>query len=305
MKPWQKWIALWGTAAVLGLATAIGGGALLSAVGISPLLHGAMGAALLGGVGFVLGFSRGQAEPGIVAELRQRARRARVAAAIVLLMILAVIVVGTVAFWYSGPRPSEEMTSQINAIARDLETVIRDEAQHQDELDALQKEIPRVASKIDNLRTELQKLPPQEVARQIDELTFFMQRASGAGSPAVGLGDTWSRPLVDKFISVAERNNDINIATTVATRAGIILLLLFLVRFLVVIYQYSSRLGAYYDGRADAIRIAESGIAPNLLKVVEVFSTEQLDFGRPPRIPKELFRIPLGRRESLSSESSE
>ena len=70
---------------------------------------------------------------------------------------------------------------------------------------------------------------------------------------------------------------------TTIVRIGVLLLLAFLLQLLVTLYRYNSRLAAYYDARADALFFVttEGG---DLQTMVEIFSPDDLDYGRAPKL---------------------
>jgi hypothetical protein len=75
--------------------------------------------------------------------------------------------------------------------------------------------------------------------------------------------------------------------STISTRIGSVLLLIFLVQILISVYRYSVRLQAYYDARADALLLAHQDGAPELQQLVAIMSPERLGFGKPPATPTE------------------
>ena len=93
---------------------------------------------------------------------------------------------------------------------------------------------------------------------------------------------------------------------TNALRAGIILLILFLVQILVSLSRYDTRLAAFYDARADALLLTDPGSLPQrtlnvdeIDKLMAALSPDALDFGRAPRtvteqagqMARDLFRM--------------
>jgi|KBSSwiS6_1023812.scaffolds.fasta_scaffold00058_25 hypothetical protein len=77
------------------------------------------------------------------------------------------------------------------------------------------------------------------------------------------------------------------LVSTVTTRVGIIVLLLFLVQILVPLYRYNMRLAAFYDARADAITLVENRPSEQLETLVSLLSAEAIDFGKSPVPPRE------------------
>jgi hypothetical protein len=86
---------------------------------------------------------------------------------------------------------------------------------------------------------------------------------------------------------VQEKATPIDVST-LATRLGSVLILLFLVQILVTLYRYTIRVAAFYDGRADAILFAS--LASTNLSFMDAgtfFTPTNVDFGKVPRSPAE------------------
>jgi hypothetical protein len=87
-------------------------------------------------------------------------------------------------------------------------------------------------------------------------------------------------------INQKEKNIDL-IISTLATRIGSMFILIFLVQILVNLYRYNIRLAYFYDSRADSLEMARSGNRHDLKSLIELWSPDQLDFGRQPKSPAE------------------
>lgn len=77
------------------------------------------------------------------------------------------------------------------------------------------------------------------------------------------------------------------LVSTISTRIGSVLLLIFLVQILISVYRYSVRLQTYYDARADALLLAHKSDAAELQQIVALLSPERIDFGKSPTAPSE------------------
>ena len=71
--------------------------------------------------------------------------------------------------------------------------------------------------------------------------------------------------------------------------AALFVLLLALIQF----YRYNTRLAAHYDARADVIELVQSDDIEKLVKGVEMFSPDVLDFGKS-HTPSPVPRAPAG-----------
>jgi hypothetical protein len=133
-----------------------------------------------------------------------------------------------------------------------------------------QKEIQYLQSQIDSLFEELKKVQQQKLDLE-NEIT--RDEASN------------DQPLFD-------RNQVWILISAIATRLGSIILLLFLVKILVPLYRYNTKLAFYYDARADALVLMEihtnegkDGSA--LERITAIFSPDDIDFTSPPESPAE------------------
>jgi hypothetical protein len=74
------------------------------------------------------------------------------------------------------------------------------------------------------------------------------------------------------------------IISTLSTRIGAVLILVFLVRVLVTMYRYNIRLATYYDGRGDALQVFGLNLG-ELKKFVAFASPESVEFDTAPKSP--------------------
>jgi hypothetical protein len=97
-----------------------------------------------------------------------------------------------------------------------------------------------------------------------------------------------SRRLFDveegKVTAKLEHLNLPSLASALSLRIGSAVLLIFLVQILVGVYRYSLRLASFYEGRADAIRMAR-GDLKEFRKIVSVLSAEKVPFGPDAKTP--------------------
>jgi hypothetical protein len=75
--------------------------------------------------------------------------------------------------------------------------------------------------------------------------------------------------------------------STIATRAGAVLILMFLVQILVTLYRYNVRLANFYDGRADALELMSSAEEKRFETLVRTISGDTIEFGKIPKTPTE------------------
>jgi hypothetical protein len=72
--------------------------------------------------------------------------------------------------------------------------------------------------------------------------------------------------------------------STLSTRVGIVLMILFLVQILVTMYRYNSRLAAHLEGRAVALQLAslQQNQQWQISELIALFSGDSVDFGKLP-----------------------
>jgi hypothetical protein len=101
-------------------------------------------------------------------------------------------------------------------------------------------------------------------------------------------GNLEATALIIKSINeqpIPERNQTSFLISTVTTRVGIVVLLLFLVQILVPLYRYNTKLAGFYDARADALELVDNDNSDGLDRLVTILSPDTLDFGKAPATP--------------------
>ncbi len=111
-------------------------------------------------------------------------------------------------------------------------------------------------------------------------------------STASTLGETFKalnnriETLEEKVARTSDQTqSQIYLVSTVTTRVGSVLILLFLVQILVSLYRYNIRLAAYYDARADGLELVTTGSSEQIESIVRALSPESIDFGKSPMSP--------------------
>ena len=83
------------------------------------------------------------------------------------------------------------------------------------------------------------------------------------------------------------RTSHIYLVSTVTTKIGSVLILLFLVQILVTLYRYNTRLSAYYDARGDGLELVSKQSVSELEQIIKALSPENIDYGKTPSTPTE------------------
>ncbi|TQV82849.1 hypothetical protein [Aliikangiella coralliicola] len=75
--------------------------------------------------------------------------------------------------------------------------------------------------------------------------------------------------------------------SALSTRVGAVFMLLFLVQILVSLYKYSTRLAAFYDGRADALQLSKRIDNLTFEELVKLTSPDDLDYSKAHKAPSD------------------
>jgi hypothetical protein len=187
----------------------------------------------------------------VVASLRLRARRLRVAARFSLMLIVLSLGTGIMLFVRAGAISAKDQVYRASYVY-DVQT----------------EQIGR----LNVLSQQLDSL----VARQV--LT-----SPEKDSIRAAILNQVTAPVASKPVATTNRLNDL-VATQV-TRVGVVLMLLFLVQILVTLYRYNMRLAAFFDARADALLVHSEWTRLPLQDLTLVFAPDNVDFGRLPPTP--------------------
>ena len=192
----------------------------------------------------------------IIRSLRYRARGLHNAARFTLFLTFIAITAGLYIFTAAEQIASRDSSNSLDQIVRMLETDRRNiniggNVVARDSSDAKEREWALETIKVANQRSA--------TIEQI--LTNINQRMS--------------------------KDNLFFFLTTLSTRIGSVLLLIFLVQILLSVYRYSIRLETYYEARADALMLYNGSDEEQLERLVAALSPEKIEFGKSPASPTE------------------
>lgn len=209
----------------------------------------------------------------IIVSLRERAKKLAFASRITLVAIFLTLVGGVQVFIYA------------------------DSIAQQSEFEYRKYQSERLFSKLsESLVTSLQGNDVLQVVikpdEKIDREKISEISSKAADSIANRLSEDLSKKFSQQFIMELEAIEkakkgdgvDSSVISALSTRIGSVFMLLFLVQILVSLYRYSTRLAAFYDGRADALQLCKNFDDLNLESLVALTSPDNLDFKaqRPP-----------------------
>jgi hypothetical protein len=229
----------------------------------------------------------------VVADLRRRANRAKLAAMVSLLLILGAVVSGMTLFAYAGEMAREEEKRRqddqrdlrrfAEYLEQNLSEITRDEGPVK-QIAASAKELAAnkdFTKRLDELATKLAPRsryadgaaysygPSSEAREQFEavtkdlrsafELSVRSERVLTSVNKAVQELDS----IVSSAVVATKAQESGAVASSIwtnqrlvselSTRVGSVMILLFLVQILVTMYRYNTRIASYYDARADAL----------------------------------------------------
>ncbi len=89
----------------------------------------------------------------------------------------------------------------------------------------------------------------------------------------------------EKISSRIDAETNIQLATSISYRIGILAATFFLVQILVVTYRYTLKLSYFFDARADALVMSDGRTLDEYRSLLETLAPENLDFGKSPSSP--------------------
>ncbi|MGJ3242548.1 MAG: hypothetical protein ACFE0O_06290 [Opitutales bacterium] len=146
-----------------------------------------------------------------------------------------------------------------------------------------------VAKELKQLLTDIQG---DALFRLLDDafqdFVVFSQNAARFSEHLVALTSQMNQSLqseLDTQVPLQESDATSILISTLSTRIGALLILVFLVQILVSLYRYNIRLAAFFDARADALELSPGMNASDVESLIRVLSPENVDFGKSPASP--------------------
>lgn len=217
----------------------------------------------------------------IIQELRSRAKAYRTFALAAQVLLVVAIFGGIYFFGYAGQFIAEAKQSQYLGVTSTLDTIRRQKQVTERELAdnklTLDAYIKRRADMLANQRqatpTPGQNLPDVNAEYEKKLLT---DKVDGKTETLRNLTDAESR-AAEKIKEVLAPANE-QLALTLTTKIGSVLLLLFFAKILVSIFRYYIRLASFYQSRADVFSILHLNLSLEPAELTILLSTETLDF---------------------------
>ena len=190
---------------------------------------------------------------GLICSFRRRAHRFRNVATVVLIIIVAVLLSGAFVFTTGAGR---------------------------------------IAIRESNLREEYLITRLTDVNREIASLERHLLKSKGVkkedektdSQERLATLKTFRTSTQAEIESEDKRTQPPDVTTylvsSMSTRIGSVLLLVFLVQILVSLYRYTMRLAAFYDSRADILKLMDFELPASTEKIISIFRSDSLDFGK-------------------------
>ncbi len=214
----------------------------------------------------------------VIKQLRSRARKVRFLARTVLFVIFAVLIYGFFLFARAETGVRQATSERIRDLFQEVGTVETnvnrlniDKIEHQSVLDSFRKgEKPQgnEESWPDTfaLKDELSRIPGQILSLENQRIVLNKEI---------------------EFEETLQQDTTTFIVSTLSTKVGSVLMLLFLVQILVSLYRYSMRLAAFYDSRADFLQVLDSEQKLTAATLADLLSSDKLEFSKTPSSPTE------------------
>lgn len=211
----------------------------------------------------------------LVVSLRRRALGLRVASWFILGLTFSSISAGLYIFTSAGDiARSEIFSNQINELKSLREKSINDQVHS---LGEVMKELNEQNKRDDQKNKQLAIKELQKITHSVEDII----RIADSDSKDI-------KELIQRIEQTSGSNERLlYFLSTMSTRIGSILLLIFLVQILLSVYRYSVRLVSYYEARADALLLYGGSDAGQLQMFVATLSAEKVEFGKSLSSPTE------------------
>ncbi len=214
----------------------------------------------------------------IILRLRSRSKSLRIAARVVLLLIVATLALGIQIFsfadisaarsqsYLSIQRSARLLSEQItNNLTRDMSKVVVESLKADGVIVRGEMSDQEFTKSVEDISAAVNKQIENSVKENI------IKNIQNAATELEK-----QRALAEQ----TEAQTQSLLVSALSTRIGITFLLLFLVQILVSLYRYNIRLSAFYDARADALAVAKDVKKMKFSDIVDLTAPEKLDFVR-------------------------
>lgn len=228
---------------------------------------------------------RGHANIRVASLLRRRTRGLKTVASALLATILISILAGFWVFSSAGELATRDQRALLSALQENRKTLVERRTFYgafQDNLTLLIERISDIEARY-QVGAARDSRTLHDLRRLVEEITALRERLLTLETHLSSSLDGFDESLkaiagnIDDF--KASQNQAHILISTVTTRIGSVLLLIFLVQILVTAYRYNSKLGAHYEARADALELeVHSGL--KLTELVPSLSPEGITYGK-------------------------
>lgn len=224
------------------------------------------------------------------AQLRSRAKRARIMRDCMFVVILVVVVSGGLGIWFTPNRIADELPIPVSGssgwtelgsdystydnFVSDVGVPKKSTSKGAKPNAELEKFKQKVEANLGELRSEVEKLPLQiaDMKSAVASIESHVDSIEGAFKTVKDEMGT----MKHEFAKGSPRLEFL--VTTFATRFGFAAVILLLVKILTSIYRYHARIAAHYDSKADALELSVVGDVTMFEKLCVSLSTAGVDF---------------------------
>jgi hypothetical protein len=237
----------------------------------------------------------------ILRSLMRRAHLLELTSVFLILAAFGAIAGGIYLIYRAGDLSIQQRSSDVDVLLNQDEGLRWEREQAQKTLDSLELGVSYYQKEVDAFEDREKALPAVGLTK--DQLASKTINAEQLRRASVALDDKKaeldkSKPaLVARLAELDKQRKEISqqIASSgtaikynaLLIRAAAVLLIIFLVQTFISIFRYTMRLAAYYQARADALKLAAGTdlAISDFQKMTAVLSPETYDFGRSPRTP--------------------
>jgi hypothetical protein len=231
---------------------------------------------------------------------RERATRLRRYAAVILSAIVVVLGAGISIFASAGILASKEASVIVDEQRRDsLAKTKRDKADIERRINEAQAELQKFErldeTSAPSATTATTRQPPNPVIPVLKQRITALESRIASYQYRKNDLEAYDAELTARLQgtdkSIPPDAQLVRVVSTLSTRVGAIILLVFLVQILVPLYRYNLRLSSYYEARADALHLiiwsTSTLDAGRLEQLVRILSPDLVHFGAAPTSPIE------------------
>jgi hypothetical protein len=243
--------------------------------------------------------------------LARRVMWLRLTSATLMFAALVAIFGGIALIFYAGELATQQRSADVDILLQSDERLRAQRQQLVDELEKARERVSRGQEMLPYYQRQKESAEKEFAATPKDSTQY--QEKKDAVDRANGTIERTERDLqaanstltetekgtTEKIADIEHQRKNLNQKITgsgsvieynsIIIRIAAVLLIMFLVQTFITIFRYTMRIGAYYQARVDALRLAHGSdiTIADLHKITSILSPESYDFGKVTRTPTE------------------